>query len=237
MGLLKLFNLTFQGITNYAKLIREMTKVLRPGGMLHLQEWDFFVSATPNAFRECAEVISQIAAGSEKTRLSDDARPFARWCSKFRDGLQARKASIDAGTTLEAMIRSENAFGEVHQKDIWMPVGPPLTKGASTNAVWQNLTKSASIDQPQSTHMNLVGEFMRENVKVGLAFPHQFPGLITNTTQAFIKGARAVTLQSGVTLEECIQLELDATRDIQFSTTPLFLRLNCVWAQKLMQRP
>jgi len=48
MGLLKYFNLPFQGITNYAKLIKEMTKVLRPGGLLHLQEWDFFVGATPN---------------------------------------------------------------------------------------------------------------------------------------------------------------------------------------------
>jgi hypothetical protein len=85
--------------------------------------------------------------------------------------------------------------------------------------------------------MNLVGEFMRENVKVGLPIPHQFPGLFTSTTQAFIKGARAVTLHSGMSLGECIQLELDAIRDIQFSTTPLFLRLNCVWAQKLMQQP
>jgi len=75
------------------------------------------------------EATSQIAAGSEKVRLSDNASPFARWCSKFREGLQARKASIEAGTTLEAMTRSQNAFGEVHQKDIWMPVGPPHSKG------------------------------------------------------------------------------------------------------------
>src|SRR5258706_1389609 len=54
---------------------------------------------------------------------------------------------------------------------------------------WWNLTKSALIDQPQYTHMNLVGEFMRENVEVGLPFPHQCPGL---ATLAFIKGARAV---------------------------------------------
>jgi ubiquinone/menaquinone biosynthesis C-methylase UbiE len=130
VGLLKLFNVTIQGITNYAKLIREMTKVLRPGGMLHLQEWDFFVGVTPIIVREWAEAISQIAAGSEKVRLPDDVRPFARWCSKFREGLQARKASIEAGTTLEAMIHIQNAFGEIHRKDIWMPVGPPFTKGA-----------------------------------------------------------------------------------------------------------
>jgi len=128
-------NFTFQGITDYAKLIREMTKVLRAGGMLHLQEWDFFVGVTPIAVREWAEAISQIAAGSEKARLPDNARPFARWCSKFREGLQARKASIEAGTTLEDMIHNQNAFGEVHQKDVWMPVGPPLSKGAPVNAV------------------------------------------------------------------------------------------------------
>jgi len=42
--------------------------------------------------------------------------------------------------------------------------------------------------------MNLVGEFMRENVKVGLPFPHQCPGLVSSATLAFIKGARAVLL-------------------------------------------
>ena len=78
---------------------------------------------------------------------------------------------------------------------------------------------------------------MRENVKVGLPFPHQFPGLITSATQEFIKGARAVLLYSGMSLEECIELELDAVRAIQFSTTPLLLRLNCVWAQKPTQQP
>jgi hypothetical protein len=49
LSLLKLFNLCPQGITNYAKLVREMSKVLRPGGLLHLQEWDFFVGANLEA--------------------------------------------------------------------------------------------------------------------------------------------------------------------------------------------
>ena len=71
---------------------------------------------------------------------------------------------------------------------------------------------------------------MRENVKVCRLFPSSDSALSTR-----IKGARAVVLHGGVSLEECIQLELDAIRDIQFSSTPLFLRLNCVWAQKLMQ--
>ena len=101
--------------------------------------------------------------------------------------------------------------------------------------IW--LTKFASIDQPKTTHMNLVGEFMREYVKVGLPFPHRFPGLVTSATQEFIKGTWAVPLYSGISLEECIELELDAVRAIQFSTAPLFLRLNCVWAQKPMQQP
>jgi len=69
--------------------------------------------------------------------------------------------------------------------------------------------------------MNLVGEFMRENVKVSLPFPHQFPGLVTSTTQAFIKGARSVTLHSGMSLDECIQLELDAINSKTFSSLPL----------------
>jgi len=85
--------------------------------------------------------------------------------------------------------------------------------------------------------MNLVGDFMRENVKVCLPIPRQYSYLITSATQAFIKGARAVILHGGMSLEECIQLELDAIRDIQFSPAPLFLRLNCVWAQKLVQQP
>lgn len=117
---------------------------------------------------------SQVTAGSEKVRLSDNARPFARWCSKFREGLQARKASIEVGTALKTMVQSENSFGEVHQKDIWMPVGAPLTEGAlpqsHASTSWSP-AKTAPTDQPQNAHMNLVGEFMRENVKVSLLFP------------------------------------------------------------------
>ena len=95
------------------------------------------------------------------------------------------------------MIRSQNAFGEVRQKDIWMPVGSPLSKGAPAKRRGWNLAKFGSIDQPQSTYMNLIGELMRENVKVGLPFP---PGLVISATQAFIKGARAVLFYSGMSL-------------------------------------
>ena len=151
------------------KLIGEMTKVLRPGGLLHLQEWDFFVGPNPKTVESRLRQSFQVAAGNEKIRLLDDASPFARWCSKFRQGLHARKASIEAGTALEIMIRSQNAFGEVHQKDIWMPVGPPLSKGAPPQPVFDGSgSETCSIDEPQNAHMNLVGEFMRENVKVGL---------------------------------------------------------------------
>ena len=213
------------------KLIREMTKVLRLGGLLHLQEWDFFVGPNPKTVENRLRESFQVAAGNEKIRLSDDARPLARWCSRFRQGLQARKASIEADTALEIMIQSRSAFGEVHQKDIWMPVGPPLSKGAPPHPVFDGSgTKTCSIDEPQNAHMNLIGEFMRENIKVGLP---SFPRLVS--TQAFIKGARTLVLHSGMSLEECIQLELDAIRDIQFASAPLFLRLNCVWTQKLMQ--
>ena len=47
-----------------------MTKVLRLGCILHLQEWDFFVGATPNAIRAWAECITLIASGSEKAEGS-----------------------------------------------------------------------------------------------------------------------------------------------------------------------
>jgi hypothetical protein len=169
-------------------------------------------------------------------RLSDDFSPFARWCSKFREGLHARKASIQAGTTLETMIRSQNAFEEVHQKDVWMPVGPPLSKGTRHDRIQtQRITQTASIDQSQNTHINLAGEFMREIVKVGLPLLIRFRS-DSASTQAFIKGTRALVLHNGMSLEECTQLELDAIRDIESSSTPLFLRLNCVWAQKLAQQ-
>ena len=128
---LKPFNLPLQDITDYAKLIGEMAKVLRPGGLLHLQEWDFFVGGNQKVSENRLRQPTQVTAGSEKVQLSSNARPFARWCSKFREGLQTRKASIEAGTALEAIISSQNAFGDVHQKDIWMPVGLRLSMGAT----------------------------------------------------------------------------------------------------------
>lgn len=129
--------------------------MLRPGRILHLQEWEFFVGATPNAIRAWLSV-SPFASGSEKAEGSTLGQ-----CPRLRP------------------LRSK----------------------------------------------------FRENVKVGLPFP---PGLVTSATQAFIKGARAVLLYGWISLEECMQLELDVGRDILYHST--LLRLNCVWAQKPVQQ-
>ncbi|KAG6840253.1 hypothetical protein C0991_007910 [Blastosporella zonata] len=166
------------GITDYPSLIGEFSRVLKPGGFLQLQEWDFFV------------------VNGDKERVSGTESWFGRWCEALRHGLAFRGAGVDAAEGLDGMIRAQG-FGSVKQQDVWMPIGPCFPK-----------------DTTDGMRLNLVGEFMRENVK------------------AFIKGGKTLIVGSGMDPDEYIQLAYEATKEVQDVTLPMYLRLHCVTARK-----
>ncbi|KAG6918803.1 hypothetical protein DXG01_011555 [Tephrocybe rancida] len=166
------------GITNYPSLIGEFARVLKPGGFLQLQEWDFFV------------------VDGNKRRIIGTESWFGRWCKALRHGLAFRGAGVNAAEGLDDMIRAQG-FGSIQQQDVWMPIGPCFPK-----------------DTVDGMRLNLVGEFMRENVK------------------AFIKGGRTLIVGSGMDTEEYMQLAYEATKEVQDVTHPKYLRLHCVTARK-----
>ena len=88
-----------------------------------------------------------------------------------------------------------------------------------------------SLDSAGSRQLDLVGEFMRENVKVHKLFD-TYNSVVLTLFQAFIKGGRTLIMRSGIPLEEYQTLERNATMEIQDSRYPMYLRLNCVTAQK-----
>ena len=165
--------------------------------------------------------------------------PISPWATKRLDSPAPCGPSFGSGRRLESDYRSGRDLGS-HDSLSGRPTrrmfgcqGPSSFKGCASKALW---VEPPPIYQPHSTHMSLIGDFTREDVKVGLPSPHQLPCFVTSATQAFIKGVLAVLLYIAISLEGCIQLERGSVQDIQFSTTQLFLRLNCVWVQKPTQQ-
>ncbi|KAF8066918.1 S-adenosyl-L-methionine-dependent methyltransferase [Lyophyllum atratum] len=166
------------GIKDYPSLIGEISRTLKTGGFLQLQEWDFFV------------------VDEQKTTIGSESW-FGRWCAALRHGLAARSASINAAEGLDGMIKVQGTFDAIHQHNVWMPIGPCFPK-----------------DTAEGMRLNLVGEFMRENVKT------------------FIKNGRTLIVGSGMSAEEYNTLALNATKEVQDVSIPMYLRLNCVTARR-----
>ncbi|KAG5642933.1 hypothetical protein DXG03_001850 [Asterophora parasitica] len=166
------------GIKNYPSLIGEVARILKPGGFLQMQEWDFFVVN-----------VEKNIVGAESW--------FGRWCAALRRGLAFRSASVGAAESLDAMIEAQGPFESVQQQNVWMPIGPCFPR-----------------DTADGMRLNLVGEFMRENVK------------------AFIKGGRTLIVGSGMSVEDYNTLAFHATKEVQDVSLPMYLRLNCVTARK-----
>ncbi|KAG5641824.1 hypothetical protein DXG03_004143 [Asterophora parasitica] len=112
------------------------------------------------------------------------------------------------------MIKSNGTFHDIHQRDVWMPVGPSFSKGRFSRRE-RDRSKYLLTDTAEGRHLNFVGEFMRENVK------------------AFIKGGKTLILGSGMSPEEYKEIEFNASLEVQDENIPMYLRLNCVTARKL----
>ncbi|KAG5636463.1 hypothetical protein H0H81_007970 [Sphagnurus paluster] len=149
----------------------------------------------PNGFLQLQE-WDFFVVDSEKNMVGVESW-FGRWCAALRHGLAVRGASINAAQGLDGMISAQGTFASVNQQNVWMPIGPCFPK-----------------DTADGMRLNLVGEFMRENVK------------------AFIKGGRTLILGTGMNVEEYDTLAFQATKEVQDVTRPMYLRLNCVTARK-----
>ncbi|KAJ7708943.1 hypothetical protein B0H17DRAFT_1031304 [Mycena rosella] len=106
------------GIKNYANLIDEMSKVLRPAGLMHVTEFDFCVyDHMPDGnHRRCDLGTSQIA------------EPWVgRWMVFARLAVRNAGGHPDAATHLHEWIASHPDLENVVYHDYWIPTSPHPT--------------------------------------------------------------------------------------------------------------
>ncbi|KAJ7492216.1 hypothetical protein FB451DRAFT_1551624 [Mycena latifolia] len=103
------------GIKNYVNLIDQMSRVLRPAGLLHVMEFDFHVyDHMPDGnHRRCDLETSQIAA------------PWvARWMVFACLAVRSAGGHPDAATHLRQWTTSHPLLENVVYHDYWIPVSP-----------------------------------------------------------------------------------------------------------------
>ncbi|KAF8220782.1 S-adenosyl-L-methionine-dependent methyltransferase [Tricholoma matsutake] len=99
------------GIKDYAALIDQVSRVLRPGGMILMVEWDFHgYDGNRN----------QIQAGTDQ--LSSPW--FPRWLAFARVSVRNAGGTVDAASNIKSWVTNHPAFEDVVCQDYWMPVSP-----------------------------------------------------------------------------------------------------------------
>ncbi|TFK77503.1 S-adenosyl-L-methionine-dependent methyltransferase [Pluteus cervinus] len=99
------------GIRDYASLIDHISRVLRPGGLIHLLEFDFHMyDANKN----------RVEVGTHQV-----GPPWwSRWLAFAKLAVINSGGSPDAATHLHSWIREHPAFEDVVYQDYWVPTSP-----------------------------------------------------------------------------------------------------------------
>lgn len=98
-------------IKDYARLIDQISRVLRPGGMIIVVETDFHTYDTNH---------NKIQAGTD--RLGSPWLP--RWLSFARFAVRGWGGSVDAAGYIRSWISNHAAFEDVVCRDYWIPASP-----------------------------------------------------------------------------------------------------------------
>ncbi|KAJ7116793.1 hypothetical protein C8R43DRAFT_1038078 [Mycena crocata] len=103
------------GIKSYVHLIDQMSRVLRPAGLLDIMEFDF-------------HVYDHMPDGNHRRLDLETSRIAEPWVARWMvfAGLAAKNAGghPDAATHLHRWISSHAAFENIVYKDYWVPVSP-----------------------------------------------------------------------------------------------------------------
>jgi len=157
------------GIKDYANLVHQVARVVRPNGLVSFSEWDFCVY----------DAHKKKLSGTETDSVTSHV---ARFCSFVGQAARARGGSVDAANLLTQWCTENGAFitETVHHTDYWLPASPWCTdKGA------------------EGDRLRAWGEAMRENslifiqgakpLLLGHGLPaEQVDGLVRNAQQELI---------------------------------------------------
>ncbi|KZT27548.1 S-adenosyl-L-methionine-dependent methyltransferase [Neolentinus lepideus HHB14362 ss-1] len=152
--------LVSSGIRDYAGLIDHMTRVLRPGGLLELFEFDFRVYDESKKPYICNLNV-----------LQPPWTPL--WMAMAHQAVRRRGGNVDAANLLERWVREHRCLTDVVYREYWIPTNPWL-RGNDEEAIRQRA----------------FGEVMRDDIKTflrsgrPLLLSSGFPEYLVNEVQA-----------------------------------------------------
>ncbi|KZO90604.1 S-adenosyl-L-methionine-dependent methyltransferase [Calocera viscosa TUFC12733] len=112
------------GIKDYCGLIHEIARVLRPGGMILIEEWDFRMYRSvdshdgPNASYELAPPSTE-----EKPYWS----ALSEWLRLLGLAVRQRGGDVDAAAFVNLWIRQHGGFEDFGYQDVWIATQPHFT--------------------------------------------------------------------------------------------------------------
>ncbi|KAL4067303.1 hypothetical protein V8B97DRAFT_2025140 [Scleroderma yunnanense] len=112
------------GIRDYHSMVDQISHVLRPGGLIDITEFPFYL------------------CGADKQPITFPAGAFeppwvALWMSYAARAIRGRGADADAALHIHRWISSNPTFEDVVLRDIWLPVAPFL-EGNDPDVVFWN---------------------------------------------------------------------------------------------------
>ncbi|KAK2461500.1 hypothetical protein APHAL10511_005963 [Amanita phalloides] len=157
------------GIKDYERLIDQISHVLRPGGLIDVMEWDFYIY------------------DANRNRIEASMDQFAppwlpRFVSLVTSAIRNRGGDIDGPEVMETLIQNHPSFENVVCRSFWVPASP-----------WQNLQEDSHVDTKNFSIMREnVFEFLKSAAPLLLSTglqPEQFEILQNNARQELADGA------------------------------------------------
>jgi len=99
------------GIKDYERLVDQISRVLRPGGLIDVMEWDFCI----------------YDANMNKVALSVESLGppwMARFINLVQSAVRSRGGDVDGIGQMETLIQNHPSFEEVQYREFWLPSMP-----------------------------------------------------------------------------------------------------------------
>lgn len=109
------------GIKDYAGLVDQMALTLRPGGLIHLTEYNFVIHDQ-----------NKRPILVDKHNLEDPEGPWLpRWMALAQHAIRTRGGTVDAAKYMGDWVRNTGAFRDIVHHDYWFQASPWNTGGDS----------------------------------------------------------------------------------------------------------
>jgi len=112
------------GIKDYCGLIHEIARVLRPGGMVLIEEWDFRMYRSVNS-QDGPNAAYELAPPS--TEETPYWSALAEWLRLLGLAVRQRGGDVDAAAFVNMWVKQHGQFEDVGSQDVWIATQPHFT--------------------------------------------------------------------------------------------------------------